>query len=227
MVVQRPLRSLCIALLAFALAGAAPLGVLAETKGAPFASPADTTSAGRAGTVPSALVAAASVGPAPALADLVNPDGSPFDLASLAGHPTLLFFGYTHCPDVCPLTIGEIIGVFEAQPEARAVFVSIDPERDTPAFLTDWSAYLPEGLHPVTGSLGAVRRAADGFGVRYARVETSSAAGYTFSHTADVFLIDGRGQLLGTFPFGTSGATMAADVAAVAADIAPMAGGVS
>jgi protein SCO1/2 len=178
---------------------------------------ADATAAPLSSAALRALVASPESRPAPALLDLVNADGSPFDIASLAGRPTLLFFGYTHCPDVCPLTIGEIMGVFETQPETQAVFVSIDPERDTPAFLTDWGAYLPDGLHPVTGSLGAVRRAADAFGVRYARVETSSAAGYTFSHTADVFLIDGQGRLLGTFPFGTSGATMAADIAATEA----------
>lgn len=164
-------------------------------------------------TTPGALVAATAPGPAPALADLISPDGAAFDLATLAGRPTLLFFGYTHCPDVCPLTIGEILGVFEARPEAQAVFVSIDPERDTPEFLTTWSVYLPEAFHAISGSLGAVRRAADGYGVRYARVETSSAAGYTFSHSADVFLIDGQGRLVGTFPFGTSAAAMAADIA--------------
>jgi protein SCO1/2 len=164
----------------------------------------------------SALIPAALPGPAPALADLVSTDGSAFDLASLAGRPTLLFFGYTHCPDVCPLTIGEILGVFELEPSAQAAFVSIDPERDTPEFLAQWSAYLPPDLHPVTGSLGAVRRAADEYGVRYARVETSSASGYTFSHTADVFLIDEQGRLVGTFPFGTPAAQMAADIASMA-----------
>ena len=171
---------------------------------APTASPAAS---------PGALLAAPAPRPAPDLADLFSPDGTAFDLASLAGRPTLLFFGYTHCPDVCPLTIGEIMGVFEAQPEAQAVFVSIDPERDTPAFLATWSAYLPEAFHALTGSLGAVRRAADGYGIRYARVETSSTAGYTFSHSADVFLIDGQSRLVGTFPFGTSAAAMAADIA--------------
>jgi cytochrome oxidase Cu insertion factor (SCO1/SenC/PrrC family) len=187
----------------------------------PIASPAPASSAGHdPSAAPTGLIAAPSLAAAPALADLVTVDGAPFDLAAMAGRPTLLFFGYTHCPDVCPLTIGEIMGVFEAAPEAQALFVSIDPERDTPEFLASWSAYLPEAFHALTGSLGAIRRAADGYGVRYARVETSSSGGYTFSHTADVFLLDGQGRLVGTFPFGTPAAAMAAG-------IQPLTGGAS
>jgi protein SCO1/2 len=151
--------------------------------------------------------------PAPPLEDLVNPDGSAFDLTAYEGSPTLLFFGYTHCPDVCPATIGEIFGVFETSPETQAVFVSIDPERDTPEWLAKWTEYMPESFNAVTGSPGAIRRAADGYGVRYARVETSSTAGYTMSHTADLFLIDAAGQLVHTFPFGTPAADIAAGIA--------------
>ena len=142
----------------------------------------------------------------------MNPDGSAFDLADYAGSPTLIFFGYTHCPDVCPATIGELFGVFKAAPEAQAVFVSVDPERDTPEFLAKWTEYMPENFHAVTGSPGAIRRAADDYGVKYARVETTSTAGYTMSHSADVFLVDGDGQLLLSYPFGTPAADIVADI---------------
>jgi protein SCO1/2 len=150
--------------------------------------------------------------PAPELVGLVNPDGSTFDLATYEGGNTLLFFGYTHCPDVCPATIGEIFGIFEMQPETRAVFVSVDPERDTPAFLAEWTQYFPENFDAITGSPGAIRRAADNYGVKYARVETTSTAGYTMSHTADMFLIDEDGRLSATYPFGTPAAEIAADL---------------
>jgi len=155
--------------------------------------------------------------PAPPLEGLVNADGTPFSLADYAGTPTLVFFGYTHCPDVCPATIGEIFGVFQAAPETQAVFVSVDPERDTPEFLASWTEYFPEGFHAVTGSPGAIRRAADGYDVKYARVETSSTAGYTMSHTANVYLIDGDGQLRRIYPFGTPAADMAADISTLQA----------
>ncbi len=88
----------------------------------------------------------------------------------------------------------------------------MDPERDTPEFLASWTEYFPEDFHAVTGSPGAVRRAADEYGVKYARVETSSTTGYTMSHTANVYLIDGDGQLRRTYPFGTPAAEMAADI---------------
>jgi len=150
--------------------------------------------------------------PAPPLVGLVKADASPFDLADLAGHPALVFFGYTHCPDVCPTTIGTLFEVLAEHPEARAVFVSVDPERDTPEFLAGWTEYFPEAFIGVTGSPGAIRRAADAYGVKYARVETSSRAGYTMSHTANVFLIDGDGQLRGSYPFGTGPDAFIADL---------------
>jgi protein SCO1/2 len=149
---------------------------------------------------------------APQLADLVYADGSDFDLAEFSGSNTLVFFGYTHCPDVCPQTLGEIFGVFEASPETQAVFISVDPERDTTEFLAEWTQYLPDQLNAVTGSPGAIRRAADNYGVKYARVETTSTSGYTMSHTADVYLIDAAGQLRSSYPFGTPAEDIVADL---------------
>jgi protein SCO1/2 len=169
--------------------------------------------------IPAAPVAAADTSPtvgeprpAPELADLVLPDGSPFDLADLAGANTLVYFGYTHCPDVCPMTLGEVFGVFEQLPETQALFVTVDPERDTPEFLGEWTSYLPENFYAVTGSPGAIRRAADNYGVKYARVETTSTAGYTMSHTAELYLIDADGQYRLAYPFGTEAAEIVADL---------------
>jgi protein SCO1/2 len=187
----------------------------------PTASPTAASARAQVGASPAtdagSSEALASPQPAPPLEGLVNPDGTPFSMADYAGTPTLVFFGYTHCPDVCPTTIGELFGVFQARPEARAVFVSVDPERDTPEFLAKWTEYFPDNFDAVTGSPGAVRRAADGYGVKYARVETSSKSGYTMSHTANVYLIDGDGQLRRTYPFGTPAAEMAADIATMGA----------
>lgn len=161
--------------------------------------------------------AKASATTAPGLVDLVNTDGTPFRMSSLAGRPSLLFFGYTHCPDVCPATIGQLFSVFEARPEVQAVFISVDPERDTPEFLESWTQYFPDNFLAVTGTPGAIRRAADAYGVRYARVETSSTIGYTMSHTADVYLIDQAGRLLRSYPFGTPAAAMIEDLTSLTA----------
>lgn len=186
----------------------------------PPPSPSPTASAApsaEASITTTSSVAFSDPVPAPALDGLLNPDRSTFDVTSLAGQPALVFFGYTHCPDVCPATIGELFGVFEEEPEAQAVFVSVDPERDTPEFLEEWTKYLPPNLHAVTGSPGAIRRAADDWGVKYARVETTSTAGYTMSHTADLYLLDEDGQLLTTYPFGTTSAEIVEDLRALAA----------
>lgn len=159
------------------------------------------------------------VGPAPEFVDLVvadgTPSGTPFTLADLRGETTLVFFGYTNCPDVCPATIGELIGVLQARPDVRVVFVTIDPERDTPEFLAEWTKYLPEGLVGVTGSPLAIRHAADSYGARYARVDTDSRSGYSMSHTAFQYLIDGEGNLLLTYPFGTPAAAIIGDLDAL------------
>ena len=184
---------------------------------APTAPPAPVETPITAPTVEPVAAAGTSVAvgearPAPALADLVLPDGSPFDLADLEGENTLIYFGYTHCPDVCPMTLGEVFGVFEELPETQALFVTVDPERDTPEFLGEWTSFMPDNLYAVTGSPGAIRRAADNYGVKYARVETTSTAGYTMSHTAELYLIDANGQYRLAYPFGTEAAEIVSDL---------------
>jgi protein SCO1/2 len=153
--------------------------------------------------------------PAPEFVDLVRADGTPFTLADERGRTTLLFFGYTHCPDVCPATIGELMQVLQARPDVRVVFVTVDPERDTPEFLAEWTKYLPEGMVGVTGSPLAIRHAADQYGVRYARVDTDSRSGYAMSHTAFQYLIDAEGNLVLTYPFGTPAAAIIGDLDAM------------
>jgi protein SCO1/2 len=155
------------------------------------------------------------VKPAPEFVDLVRADGTPFTLADERGRTTLLFFGYTHCPDVCPATIGELMQVLQARPDVRVVFVTVDPERDTPEFLAEWTKYLPEGMVGVTGSPLAIRHAADQYGVRYARVDTDSRSGYAMSHTAFQYLIDPEGNLVLTYPFGTPAAAILGDLDAM------------
>jgi protein SCO1 len=207
-------RSRTIAALLSALIATMAVGAVGGAQEAsPEASPAPTE--GAAAVIPSPI---GDPRPAPELAGLVYPDLTPFDLVDLQGSPILLYFGYTHCPDVCPATLGELFGVWEESPDMQAVYITVDPERDTPEFLTEWTRYLPENLHALTGSPGAIRRAAENFGVRYARVETTSTSGYTMSHTAELYLIDKHGQLLLSYPFGTPAAEIAADIAVLQAD---------
>lgn len=148
---------------------------------------------------------------------LTDQDGRFFDLASLRGSPVLVFFGYTHCPDVCPATVGTVGLAMEAfGSPVRAIFVTVDPERDTPAALGDYVRYLAHGFIGLTGLPSQIAATAAGWGVSYGRVDTGRPGAYSMSHTADVFLVDANGVLRARFPFGTSADAMTATLVRVA-----------
>jgi protein SCO1 len=139
---------------------------------------------------------------APALA-LTDATGQPFVLADHRDALQLVFFGYTHCPDVCPATLGVVGEAIEPFGErVQASMVTVDPERDTVELLRDYSRYLPAEVRLLTGSADQIRATADAWGVRYARVDRVEGP-YSMSHTADLFLVDGAGMLRARFPFGT------------------------
>ena len=136
----------------------------------------------------------------------------------------LAFFGYTHCPDVCPATVGVVNEVLAAVGDGpRAVFTSIDPERDDPAAMKSYLTYLPKAYVGLSGTPAEVRRNADQWGVKYARIEQESAAGYAMAHTADIFLVDAQGMLRAHFPFGTAAEPMIEAVRALLAETPPSA----
>jgi protein SCO1/2 len=162
--------------------------------------------AGRAATAPAILSPTdPAVHPAPEI-ELTDQDGQPFRLSSLRGRPVLVFFGYTHCPDVCPATVGTLNEVLAKVGSApRVVFVSIDPERDDPAALKTYLQFLPKAYTGLTGTPVQIRETADAWGVRYARQDTTTGS-YSMAHTADVYLVDAQGRLREAFPFGTDAA---------------------
>ena len=199
---------------------------LTSTGGAP--APSAPTAAAAIPSPPPSVDPAAFLYPAlsdaPALA-LTDPDGQSLSLSSMRGGIVLVFFGYTHCPDVCPATIGTVeqaMSTFGAG--IRTVFVTVDPERDTTAWLKEFDSYRAASFTALTGSAAQIRAAADAWNVRYARVETGVAGAYSMSHTADVFAVDGNGRLRAHFPFGTTAAAMDATlrlIASTAASPAP------
>lgn len=155
--------------------------------------------------------------PAPAL-EGTNWDGSEFDLRELEGNVVMLFFGYTFCPDICPITLAEVtrlVGLLEEDAgSVDVVFVSVDPDRDTPERL---AAYVPAfnpdfyGVFIPSGQLEAVKR---GYGV-YAEkrnVEGESAAGYLVDHTGGVYVVDKDGKLRVVFGHDTPAETMEPDI---------------
>ena len=157
-----------------------------------------------------ATTAAGGPRPAPPL-ELTDQDGRPFALTSLLGRPVLVFFGYTSCPDVCPETVGIISQALAASPPgARAVFVSIDPERDDVTTMKAYLRFLSPAFTGLTGTPDQVRRNADAWSVRYAKeIDDAEPGGYGMAHTSDIFLVDEAGELRTQFRYGTTAETIA------------------
>ncbi len=175
---------------------------------------------GGAGPQPLARTAyaAAQVTPAPPL-ELTDQNGQPFSLSTLRGRPVLVFFGYTHCPDVCPANVGVINeALSQTRPGPRVVLVTVDPERDGVPAMKSYLRYLPTAYVGLTGTPDAIRRNADGWGVQYARIDEGTSDGYGMAHTADIFLVDAQGRMRARFPFGTEPSSIASALAQLLAE---------
>ena len=153
--------------------------------------------------------------------ELTNRQGEPFAIADLSHDYTLMSFGYTHCPDVCPLTLSDYRRVKRALPEdAREqvgfAFVSVDGERDTPAVLDSYIGRFDEDFIGLTSAdESEIQQVTNAFGVFYERrtIEGSRAA-YMVDHTASLFLLNAAGDVVRVFPFGTPPDEIAAEIAA-------------
>ena len=142
--------------------------------------------------------------PAPALR-LTDQDGRPFDLASLRGQPVLVYFGYTHCPDVCPTTLSDIREALRlVNGPVGVVFVTVDPARDDAAAMKQYVDFYASGFIGLTGSEAEIAVAADAWGASYRKLESSAAAGYAMAHSAETYLVDGDGMLRHHLFFGAS-----------------------
>ena len=118
------------------------------------------------------------------------------------GKPLLVFFGYTHCPDVCPTTLFDVSEVMrrlgrEAD-RAAALFITVDPQRDTPATLKDYLSSFDPHLRGLTGSTDATAAVAKAYRVYYKKVPTEGDD-YTMDHTAIVYLMDKDGHFVAPF----------------------------
>jgi len=122
----------------------------------------------------------------------------------LIGKPSLLFFGFTHCPDVCPTTLTDISDWFDrlgdAGKELTAYLVTVDPERDTPPFMREYLAAFDDRIVGLVGDENETRRIAEAWRVHYRRIPLDDG-NYTMDHTASVFMIDRKGQFAGTIDF--------------------------
>jgi protein SCO1/2 len=159
---------------------------------------------GAAGT----LLASAIGGPF----QLVDQNGKPFTDANLKGKWRLVFFGYTHCPDVCPTTLNELSLAIDRLGSKRdkvgIVLITVDPERDTPAVLKSYVESFDAPVTALSGTTDQVAQVAKEYRVYYAK-HPRSDGGYDMDHSAVIYVMDPRGRFTATFTPDTTAEDMA------------------
>jgi protein SCO1/2 len=134
---------------------------------------------------------------------LTDQDGRPFDLASMRGRPVFVYFGYTHCPDVCPTSLAQLrSGIRTSGVDATVVFVTVDPARDDPAAMKQYVDYYEAGFVGLTGTEAQIEETDGAWGVSYRKLASDSASGYAMAHSAEAYLVDAEGTLRHHLFFG-------------------------
>jgi protein SCO1/2 len=143
---------------------------------------------------------------------LTNQNNQPFRLDQLRGRPAVLFFGYTSCPDMCPMTMSRIAAalklVGEPARQVATLFVSVDPQRDTPAVLKEYVGSFSIPVIGLTGTPDEIARVAAQYHASYEVVPTGTT-NYLVNHTSAIFLIDREGRLRQYFRFDEKPETLA------------------
>ena len=140
--------------------------------------------------------------------ELIDQNNQTFNSESLKGNWTILFFGYTNCPDVCPTTIYKLAEVKNdvnqnlPSKNFNTVLVTLDPDRDTPERLDEYIGYFDESMLGVTGTYKNIQSFASNLSVFYQRINKDE--GYDFNHTASIFVFNQDGSLFATMSPATS-----------------------
>jgi len=186
----------------------------------PTGAPAPSTQQGTAGTNDNGFKGMVIQEPkeAPDF-ELTAADGSTFKLSDQRGKVVLVFFGYTHCPDVCPATLvvwkdlAQLLKDKDRADDVRLVFVTVDPERDTPERLREYLPRFSEQIIGLTGSREQLEPVWNAYSVRPQRVDMpESSVKYVVTHPAQVFLIDPEGKLRLLYPLGYSAQDIEHDI---------------
>ena len=146
---------------------------------------------------------------------LTDQDGKPISNEDLKGKPFLVFFGFTHCPDICPTTLFEVSEIMRAlggdAGRAAALFVTVDPERDTPAIMKDYLSSFDPHLRGVTGTPEQIAAMERDYRV-YAKKVPLEGGDYTMDHMALVYLMDKEGRFVAPFNMKRKPEDAAADL---------------
>ena len=148
---------------------------------------------------------------------LTNQEGVATSLSDFRGDIVMLYFGYTYCPDVCPITLSVLDKAINDLPtrhqdDIQVIMVSVDPERDSPDVLDKYLDYFNPDFVGLTGTVEEVELAASPMGVYFAKREVDSAAGYFVDHTASVAVVDKEGNIRLLYPYETPAEDITADL---------------
>lgn len=148
--------------------------------------------------------------------ELTDIEGQPFQLSDLEDQVVVMFFGYTGCPDVCPVTLTEFLQIRsklgDAADGVSFVFVTVDPERDTPERMRKYLTNFDPEIIGLTGERGELEPVWADYGVYQAKAEGGSEANYLVDHSSRVYVIDAEGNLRLTYLFGTENELITDDV---------------
>lgn len=152
--------------------------------------------------------------------ELIGPDGSTVTWDQFRGQYTIVYFGFAYCPDICPTDMqrtAQGLNTFtDANPELGAkiqpIFVTVDPERDTPEVVAEFTSAFSDRIIGLTGSAEQIKAAADAFRVYYQRGEDQPGGGYLVDHTNITYLFDPAGEPMATLPTDEGADAVAAEL---------------
>ena len=135
---------------------------------------------------------------------LTNQDGEKVTLGDFKGKAVFMFFGYTHCPDICPVTLANLNGAVNElgndKDKVQVIFVTVDPERDSREELKKYVTYFNKDFIGLTGTPDEIKNVADSYHVFYMKEEDGSDNGYLMGHTSSVYLINPEGRIVLRYP---------------------------
>ncbi len=147
---------------------------------------------------------------------LTDQNGQPYRLSDQRGKAVLLFFGYTNCLDICPVTMAEYKQVKDKlgdkASQVNFVFITVDPERDTAERLRSYLSIHDPGITGLSGSQADLQAVWKAYGVYVAKGEVDSTGGYSVDHTARIYAIDRQGNLRLTYPYEMGSEPIASDL---------------
>ena len=155
--------------------------------------------------------------------ELVGTEMQPVGLRDFRGKVVMLTFGYTHCPDTCPTTMLRMKRLRARLNSNRdrfvVLFVTLDPERDTPRIMGEYVEYFDAGIVGLTGALGQIRNVTSIYKTTFKKVNSRSKAGYMISHSDFIYLIDGKGRTRGIYHHNEPLQKISGDVQALLAKL--------